>query len=141
MDKQKVADILVEIGLLLELKGENPFKTRAYSNAARAIESLTEPLLKIVSENRLDDIRGIGESIQKKVVELVTTGKLQYYDDLKASIPAGFAELLEIPGMGPKKIKVLHDQLGIASITQLEAACKEGKVAPLERFGEKTQAK
>jgi DNA polymerase (family 10) len=103
MDKQKVAEILVDIGLLLELKGENPFKTRAYSNAARAIESLTEPLGNFFSEDRLHEIRGIGDSIQKKVVELVTTGKLKYYDDLKASIPRGFAELLEIPGMGPKR--------------------------------------
>jgi DNA polymerase (family 10) len=141
MEKQKVAEMLVEIGLLLELKGENPFKTRAYSNAARAIETLAEPLLNIVTENRLAEVRGIGESIQKKVVELVTTGKLKYYDELKASIPPGFAELLQIPGMGPKKIKALYEKLGIASIEQLEAACKDGKVAPLDRFGEKTQAK
>lgn len=141
MDKQKVAEILVEIGLLLELKGENPFKTRAYSNAARAIESLAEPLPKIVSEDRLSDIRGIGESIQKKIVELVTTGKLEYYEELKASIPPGFAELLQIPGMGPKKIKALHEKLGITSIAELEAACLAGKVASLDRFGERTQAK
>jgi DNA polymerase (family 10) len=141
MDKQKVAEILVEIGLLLELKGENPFKTRAYSNAARAIESLTEPLVKIVTENRLAEVRGIGESIQQKVVELVTTGNLKYYDELKASIPAGFAELLQIPGMGPKKIKALYEKLGVTSVEELEAACREGRVSPLDRFGEKTQAK
>src|SRR5713101_4789377 len=103
MDKAKVAEILVEIGTLLELKGENPFKTRAYANAARALEGLSEPLEKIVAENRLGEIPGIGEGIQKKVTELVTTGKLKYYDDLKASIPPGLVEMLQIPGVGPKK--------------------------------------
>src|SRR5207249_4689473 len=86
MDKEKVAEILVEIGTLLELKGENPFKTRAYSNAARAIEGLSEPLPKIVAEDRLGEIKGIGEGIARKITELVKTGKLAYYDELKSSI-------------------------------------------------------
>jgi len=141
MDKGKVAELLVEIGTLLELKGENPFKTRAYSNAARALENLTEPLEKVVAEDRLGEISGIGESIQKKVTELVTTGGLKYYDELKETVPAGLVEMLQIPGMGPKKVKALHDKLGIESIDQLEAACKDGKVATLDGFGEKTQNK
>jgi DNA polymerase (family 10) len=141
MDKEKVAEILVEIGTLLELKGENPFKTRAYVNAARTLESLTEPLARIVEEKRLGDIKGIGEALQQKITELVTTGKLKYYDDLKASVPPGLVEMLGIPGVGPKKVKALHDKLGIESIDQLEAACKAGKVAGLDGFGEKTQSK
>jgi DNA polymerase (family 10) len=140
VNKEQVAEVLVAIGVLLELKGENPFKTRAYANAARAIEGLAEPLDKIVAENRLSEIRGIGEALQKKITELVTTGKLVYYEDLKASLPAGLLSLLEIPGLGPKKIKALYEKLGIASIEQLEQACKEGKVAELAGFGEKTQA-
>lgn len=140
MDKDRVAEILVEIGTLLELKGENPFKTRAYLNAARAVESLAEPLEKLVAENRLAEVKGIGESIAAKIAELVTTGKLRYYDELKASIPAGLVELLEIPGLGPKRIQVLQKKLGVDSIEKLEAACKAGKVAQLEGFGEKTQA-
>src|SRR5947199_10822951 len=84
MDKDRVAEILMEIGTLLELKGENPFKTRAYENAARALESLTEPLEKLIDENRLGEVEGIGEGIQKKITELVNAGKLAYYDDLKA---------------------------------------------------------
>ncbi|MCX8092003.1 MAG: helix-hairpin-helix domain-containing protein, partial [Verrucomicrobiae bacterium] len=103
MDKDRVAEILVEIGTLLELKGENPFKTRAYLNAARAVESLAEPLEKLVAESRLAEVKGIGESIAAKIAELVTTGKLRYYDELKASIPPGLVELLEIPGLGPKR--------------------------------------
>ena len=141
MDKDRVAEILIEIGTLLELKGENPFKTRAYENAARALESLTEPLQKLVAENRLAEIEGIGEGIQKKITELVTTGKLAYYDGLKASIPPGLVEMLQIPGLGPKKVKALNEKLGIETIDQLEAACKAGKVATLAGFGEKTQSR
>ncbi|HEY0549295.1 MAG TPA: helix-hairpin-helix domain-containing protein, partial [Verrucomicrobiae bacterium] len=139
MEKDQVADILVDIGLLLELKGENPFKTRAYQNAARTLQQLDEPLAKIVSENRLGEIKGIGEALQQKITELVTTNGLKYYDELKASIPPGMREMLEIPGVGPKKIKAMHDKLGIDTIEKLEQACKEGKVAALAGFGEKTQ--
>jgi DNA polymerase (family X) len=139
MDKDQVADVLVDIGVLLELKGENPFKTRAYQNAARTLQQLNEPLATIVSEERLGEIKGIGEALQQKITELVTTGKLKYYDDLKASIPPGMRDMLEIPGVGPKKIKAMHDKLGIDSIEKLEQACQEGKVAELPGFGEKTQ--
>ncbi len=139
MDKEKVAEILVEIGTLLELKGENPFKTRAYSNAARTIQSLSESLPKLVAEKRLGEIKGIGEALEQKITELVETGRLKYYEDLKASIPPGFVEMLEISGLGPKKIQAVHKHLGVDSIEKLEAACKAGKVAELEGFGEKTQ--
>ena len=141
MDKDRVAEVLNEIGTLLELKGENPFKTRAYANAARALEALTESLDKLIAENRLGEIKGIGEALQKKITELVTTDKLAYYEELKASIPAGLVEMLGIPGVGPKKVKALNDKLGIETIEQLEAACQAGQVAKLEGFGEKTQAK
>jgi DNA polymerase (family 10) len=138
MDKSKIAEILIEIGMLLELKGENPFKTRAYGNAARAIENLEEPLEKLAAEDRLTEIKGIGDAIGKKIKELVETGKLKYHEELKASLPPGLMEMLEIPGVGPKKIKVLYEKLGIESVEQLEGACKSGKVAELDGFGEKT---
>src|SRR4051812_46916511 len=138
MDKDQVAEILVGIGTLLELKGENPFKTRAYFNGARAIEVSNEPLAKLVAENRLGEINGIGEALQKKITELVTTGKLVYYEELKASVPPGLLAMMQIPGVGPKKIKVLHDELGIASVEELEKACQDGRVAKLKGFGEKT---
>src|SRR2546425_3172966 len=139
MDKGQAAEVLVNIATLLELKGENPFKSRAYLNAARALEATTEPLDKLVAENRLGEIKGIGEGIQKKLVELVTSGKLAYYEELKAATPPGLVAMLEIPGLGPKKIKALHDELGIETVEQLEQACKEGKIAKLKGFGEKTQ--
>ena len=141
MDKEQVAAILVEIGTLLDLKGENPFKTRAYQNAARTLEGLTEPLGKLVAEERLGEIKGIGEALQKKITELVTTGRLTYYEELKASIPAGLTDMLQIPGLGPRKVRAMNDKLGIETIEQLEAACKAGKVASLDGFGEKTQSK
>jgi DNA polymerase (family 10) len=140
MDKEQVAEILTEIGTLLELKGENPFKTRAYANAARTIEGLSEPLTKIVAENRLGEIKGVGEALTKKITELVITGKLKYYDELKASIPPGLIEMLEIPGLGPKKIQALNQKLGVDSVGKLEAACQSGAVAGIAGFGEKTQA-
>jgi DNA polymerase (family 10) len=139
MDKDKVAEILVEIGTLLELKGENPFKTRAYANAARTLEGLNEPLAQIVAEKRLGQIKGIGEALEQKITELVETGKLKYYEELKASIPPGLMEMLEISGLGPKKIQALNKKLGVDSIEKLEAACKAGHVAELDGFGEKTQ--
>ena len=141
MDKEKVAEILNEIGTLLELKGENPFKTRAYVNAARTLEGLNEPLAQIIADNRLGDIKGIGEALQEKITTLVTTGRLPYYEDLKASIPPGLVEMLNIPGLGPKKVKAMNDQLGIDTVEALEAACQAGKVANLDGFGEKTQTK
>ena len=140
MDKDKVAEILVEIGTLLELKGENPFKTRAYSNGARTIQALAEPLEQLVAEKRLGQIKGIGEALEQKITELVETGRLKYYEDLKASLPPGLVQMLEISGLGPKKIQALHQQLGVDSIEKLEAACQAGQVAKLAGFGEKTQA-
>jgi DNA polymerase (family 10) len=141
MDKERVAEILVEIGTLLELKGENPFKTRAYQNGARIIEGLTEPLPKLVAEARLGELKGIGDALQQKITELVTTGKLKYYDELKASVPAGLVAMLAIPGLGQKKIIALNKQLGVDSVEKLEAACQAGQVAELDGFGTKTQAK
>ncbi len=138
MNKDQVAETLVGIATLLELKGENPFKARAYHNAARALEAMTEPLDKVMSENRLSEIKGLGESIQKKITELVTTGKLAYYEELMAATPPGLVAMLEIPGVGPKKIKALHDELGLETVEQLEQACQDGRVAELRGFGEKS---
>ena len=136
-----VGEVLEHIAQLLELKGENPFKIRAYTNAARALESLSEPIKKIVEEGRLGEIEGIGKAITEKVTELVTTGKLSYYEELKGSFPEGIFELFELQGLGAKKIKALHEQLGVSSVEDLERVCKEGRAAELAGFGEKTQTK
>ena len=141
MDKDAVAVILKEIGVFLELKGENPFKTRAYANGARIIEGLTEPLETLIKEERLGKIKGIGGALVEKITELVETGKLKYYDELKGSIPPGLIEMLDINGMGPKKVKIVHEKLKIKTIKQLENACKKGRVAELEGFGKKSEEK
>ena len=141
MQKGEIADILKEIGIFLELKGENPFKTRAYQNGARTLENLSEPLEILIEENRLSKIKGIGSALAEKITELATTGNLAYYDKLKASIPEGLIAMLNIPGLGPKKVKVVHEKLGIDTIEALEAACKDNKLAELPGFGAKTETK
>jgi DNA polymerase (family 10) len=139
MDKSEVAAILEEIAVLLELQGENPFRANAYAKAGRTIAQLETNLDDIVKAGTLAEIPGIGETLRDKITLLVTTGKLPFYDDLKAKTPPGFIEMLRLPGVGPKKIKVLHDQLGIDNLAKLKAACDEGRIAKLKGFGEKTQ--
>jgi len=139
--KNEIADVLNEIAVLLDLKGENPFKIRAYQSGARVLESLEEDLGKIIAEDRLASIKGIGEALVKKITELYTTGQLKFYDELRASVAPGLVEMLEIPSLGPKKIKALHSKLGIDSIEALTKACVDGRVAELDGFGEKTQEK
>lgn len=140
--KNEIADILSEIGTLLELKGENPFKVRAYQSGARALEGIEEAeLARLIAEKQLESIAGIGSALALKIGELYTTGRLEFYDNLKASIAPGLVELLQIPGLGPKKIRALHDKLGIDSIAALTEACQAGRIAELDGFGAKTQEK
>lgn len=139
--REQVVEILERIGLLLELQGENPFKVRAYHNGARALEMLEGDLGALVREDRLKGVPGIGDALREKITTLVTTARLPYYDELVAKFPPKLFELFDVPGLGPKKIKVLYEKLDVASLAGLEKVCKEGKVAGLEGFGEKTQEK
>ena len=141
MNKKDVVEALEEIAVLLELKGENPFKARAYTNAARALSQWEGSLETMVEEGRLGEIKGFGDALQRKVGELASTGKLGYLEDLKASVPEGMLAMLDIPGLGPRKINLLRQKLGIVSLEALEAACQAGQVAELSGFGEKTQQK
>ena len=142
MTKNEIANVLTEIGLLLELKGENPFKVRAYQAGARVLESLEEAeLARLLSSDELLTVKGIGAALAQKITELHQTGKLGFHENLKASVQPGLVELLEIPSLGPKKIKVLFDTLGVSSIATLSAACTDGRVAELAGFGAKTQEK
>ncbi|MBX3400231.1 MAG: DNA polymerase/3'-5' exonuclease PolX [Gemmataceae bacterium] len=138
MTKDDVAAALDEIGTLLALKGENDFKCRAYSAGARTISQLPGDLRQLVESKKLKDVRGIGEALVEKITTLVTTGRLPYLDELRASVPPGLIEMLRLPGVGPKKVKALHDALAIDSIDKLKAACEAGDVAKLKGFGEKT---
>ncbi|MCX8129934.1 MAG: DNA polymerase/3'-5' exonuclease PolX [Clostridia bacterium] len=141
MDKHEVSTILNNIGTLLEIKGESFFKSKAYYDAARTVELLEENLEILINENRLKGIKGIGEALCSKITELVTTGKLDYYDKLKESIPGGLMDMLKISGLGPKKIWTIYEELKITTIGELKYACEENRLAKLPGFGQKTQLK
>jgi DNA polymerase (family 10) len=139
MKNQLVADVLYQIADLLDLKGEIFFKTRAYRIAAQTIEVLDEDIELVAKEKRLQDISGVGEALAKKITELVETGKLEYFEKLKKEIPKELLIMLEIPGLGPKKVAALYKNLGIKTIEQLRKACHSGKVRDLDGFGEITE--
>ena len=141
MTKEEIAGILERIATLLELKNENPFKIRAYTNAARAIETFGANVSNFQDEEAVAKIPGIGKSIALKVKELAETGSLKYFQELNTEFPTGILELFSLPGLGAKKIKALHDKLGVSSIDQLQKACEQGRVAELPGFGETTQQK
>ncbi len=142
MTKNEIAHVLTEIATLLELKGENPFKVRAYQAGARAIEGIEEAeLAAFIREKRLETVKGIGEALAKKIGELHATGRLKFYEEVKASVEPGLVEMMLIPGVGAKKVRALRDKLGVRSIAELAAACLAGRVAELDGFGPKSQEK
>ncbi len=137
MNNAVIAETLEGIAQLLELKGESTFKVRAYSRAAEAVDGLPVEVERLMREGRLKDIPGVGESISQKIIELVTTGKCQYYEKLRAEFPTGVTGLMEVPGIGPKTASRLAKELGVTSIEDLEQAVIEGRVSKLPRMGEK----
>jgi DNA polymerase (family 10) len=141
VDKRDVVRILQEIAVLLELKGENPFKVRAYDNAARAIEGLEEEFGALVDEGRLTDVRGIGEHIAQCVTELWKTGRTKFYDELVDATPPGYLEMLRVPGLGAKKVRALGEALGITSLAQLKKAAEDGRIRDLAGFGAQSEKK
>lgn len=141
MDKADIVDVLEEIAVLLELKGENPFKIRAYASGARALETLEADLGALISEGELGSVKGIGSALVEKIETLHTTGELAFYERLKESIAPGLIEMLEIPGLGGKKVKQLHDALGLDTVDGLKQACENGQVSALKGFGAKSETK
>ncbi len=141
MNKADIVEVLEDIAVLLELKGDNPFKIRAYATGARTLDTLERDLGELIGAGELASIRGIGAALADKIETLYTTGELAFYEQLKASIAPGLIEMLEIPGLGGKKVKRLHDELGIETIDALKAACEGGAVAALKGFGAKSEAK
>ena len=141
MTKSQIAEVLQEIATLLELKDENPFKIRAYANAARSLETFGGNLSDLQDEEALAKIPGVGKAIAAKIKELAATGSLKYLEELRAEFPEAILDLFSISGLGAKKIKALYEQLHISSVEQLREACESGRVAQLPGFGETTQAK
>ncbi len=138
MEVRDIVSRLEEIGVLLELNGDNPFKVRAYQSGARALEGLEEDLDTLIRDERLGEVKGIGKALTEKIITLRQTGELEFYDNLRASIPDGLIEMLEIPGFGPKKIRKVHEELGIETIDALKEACESGAIADLPGFGKKS---
>src|ERR1051325_2284399 len=141
MTKEEIAGVLEQIATLLELKDENPFKIRAYTNAARAIETFGGNISNLEDEAALEKIAGIGKAVAATIKEVGATGSLKYLTELQAEFPAAILELFGIPGLGAKKIKALYEQLQISSIDQLLKACEPGRLSALPGFGETTQKK
>jgi DNA polymerase (family 10) len=139
MDKSRIAEILDEMGTLLEMKGDNPFRTRAYHNASQVISSLTDDLPALVKSKTLTSIKGIGAGLAEIITDLIQTGSSKQYEALRSSFPTGIMELLRIQGLGPKRIKVLYEKLDIKSILELREACKNQKLRSVEGFGSKTE--
>ncbi len=135
MKNREVANLLYEMAEILELHAENRFKIIAYGKAARAVESLKEDIEQVCREGRLGSIPGVGTSIAQKIEEYLRTGKIQARENLLKDTPAGLAELLNIPGLGPKTIFVLHEKLGITNLSELEKAAKEHRIRRLPRMG------
>ncbi len=141
LKKEQIVEVLETIATLLELQEENPFKIRAYTNAARSIETWGGNLRELAEENRLEEIPGVGKAIAGKIRDLALTGSSQFYDDLRAQFPPTILELFSLPGLGAKKIKALYEKLQVSSIADLASACAAGRVAALPGFGKTTQEK
>lgn len=141
METGRIAQILDEMGTMLEINGENPFRCRAYHAAAQSLMHLPDELSEMIADGRLAEVPGIGETMLSKIVQLATTGQLPAYDELRRQTPPGLVALLRIPGLGPKKIKALREELKIESLADLRAAAESGRIAALKGFGEKTEKK
>ena len=139
MKNKLIAEIFNEIAEMLEVKGENFFKIRAYEKAAQNIESLSGDIEAFAKDDRLKDIPGIGKDLEEKIKEIVSTGKLKYLEELKKDIPEGLIEMLNVPGIGPKTAKMLHEKLGIQDVVMLERMAHAGKIRGLPGMGEKTE--
>ncbi len=142
MENKTIADIFTEIADILDIQEENLFRVRSYRNAARTIENLSQSLQSLVAAGKnLEEIPGIGKSIREKIEEILATGKCHFLEELRAKVPPGLTELLKLEGLGPKKVKILYDELGVDSVDRLEKAAQAGKLRSLPGMGLKTEEK
>lgn len=129
-----ICAVLEDIGHLLELKGENPFKWRAYFNAIKVINALDSPVQKLVESGRLSSLKGFGKALTQKITELVETGKLEYYENLKQSVPAGLHDIAALPGLDRRKAGLLYLKLGVTSLEELAQACRDNRLSSVKGF-------
>lgn len=140
MKKSDILKRLEEMAILLELNGANPFKVRAYQNGARALETQVQDLDELMAENSLSQIKGIGKGLASHIRLLYNDEVDSDYEELKAKTPDGLFDILDLPGIGPKKVKTMYSELGIASLGELEYACNENRLVTMKGFGAKTQS-
>lgn len=141
MDKREIAAIFEEMATLLELKGENRFRVQAYRKGARAVLNFDESLSEAIEQKKLTSYAGIGEHLAQKIEELFKTGKFPEYEKLKKSLPKGLLQLIEIQGLGPRKVHALYHKLKVSTIEELKRAALKGRIAKLKGFGPKTEQK
>lgn len=135
-----IARILEDTALLMELKDENPFKIRAYQNGARALKSVTDDIAELITTGRITDIKGVGKGLAAAISEIHASGRLHEHERLLAEVSPGLVDLVGLPGIGPKKARLLYDELGIGSVGELQYACNENRLAKMKGFGAKSQA-
>lgn len=142
MENKSIADILTEIADVLDIQGENPFRVRSYRNAARTIADMSQSVKALIKSGaKLEEIPGIGKSLEEKIEEIVSTGRSHFLEELQAKVPPGLTELLKLEGLGPKKVKLLYDELGVDSVDRLEKAAQAGRLRDLAGMGVKTEEK
>ncbi len=141
MTASDAAKIFERIALLMEMKGENPFKVRAYRTGVEIIETFPGDIMARAAANDLDGIKGLGEALRDKLHEMATTGRLEFYEKLLDGLPESFFELFDVQGLGPKKVKALHVAFGVVSVADLRRVCESGEAAKLAGFGGKTVEK
>jgi DNA polymerase (family X) len=141
-ENDQVAELLDKLADLLEIEGENRFRVRAYRNAARTVRDLSHSLAALVAEGKdLAELSGIGRDLADKLVAIIETGRFVALEEARGRVPAGLADLVELPGIGPKRAKAVHDELGITTLEELAAALRAGRVHGRHGFGEKTEQK
>ncbi len=141
MENKQIAQVFDEMASLLQMKGENPFKIRAYQNAVRTIGDLGQPLRDLYERDELKTIDGFGKAIVEKTAEFIETGKVSAHETLKSEFPDGILGLLKVNGMGPKTVKLVYEELGVSSIDDLKQAAKAGKLQSLPTMGKKSEEK
>jgi len=141
MENHEVAAIFHEMAAILEIKGENPFRIRAFRRVAQAVETLPERAATMSEAGTLAKVPGVGKGSLSRIREILETGDCEDHAELRASIPDGLLELTRVTGLGPKTIALVYKELGISSVDELEAAALGGHIAPLPRMGDKSQAK
>lgn len=136
----EIVSLLRDLSERLRVKGENEFKARAYENAADIIEIQQLDIPDLVNNNKLKEVDGFGEALVDKLSDLINNGKMQYYENIKSEVPDSLMELLQIDGLGHKKVFRLFNELGICSIDELEIAAKENKIQTLKGFSKKSES-